>query len=53
MMSFIAEFATLQGAPFPNIAAYARRIQSRPAWQRALDRGGPYSFTLPAPPASA
>ena len=52
MMSFIAEFATLQGAAAPNIAAYARRIQARPAWQAALNRGGTYAFTLPAPPAS-
>ena len=54
MMSFVAEIATMQGAAahFPNIAAYAHRIQARPAWQAALNRGGPYNFTLPAPPAS-
>ena len=53
MMSFIAEFATMQGLgdTYPNIAAYAHRIQARPAWRAALERGGPYSFTLPVPTA--
>lgn len=55
MMSFVVEIAAMQGAGklFPNLEAYARRIQARPAWQAALGRGGPYSFTLPALPASA
>ncbi len=54
MMSFVAEIATMQGATahFPNLGAYAHRIQARPAWAAALTRGGPYNFTLPAPPAS-
>ena len=49
MMSFVAEIAAMQGlaADFPRLLAYAQRIQARPAWQRALERGGPYSFTLP------
>lgn len=50
MMSFIAEFTAVQGLgdAYPNIVACARRIQARPAWQAALERGGPYAFTLPA-----
>ena len=50
MMSFVAEIATMQGmtAQFPRLADYARRLQARPAWQAALERGGPYSFTIPA-----
>jgi len=52
MMSFVAEIAAAQGlaGPYPRIVDYARRIQSRPQWQAALARGGPYLFTLPAPP---
>jgi glutathione S-transferase len=48
MMSFIAEIATAQGlgAHFPNVAAYARRLQARPAWQAAMAKTEPYQFTL-------
>ena len=55
MMSFVAEIAVGQGtgAHFPNLEAYVRRIQSRPAWQTALKRGGPYNLTLPEPPTAA
>lgn len=50
MMSFVAEIAAMQGlaADFPHVVAYAQRIQARPAWQAALERGGPYNLTLPA-----
>ena len=48
MMSFIAEIATAQGlgAHFPNIAAYAKRLQDRPAWQAAAAKTEPYNFTM-------
>ncbi len=48
MMSFIAEFATVQGrtATHPNLAAYARRIQARPAWQAAAAKVEPYGFLV-------
>lgn len=48
MMSFIAEIASVQGmgALFPNVLAYAQRIQARPAWQAAAVKTEPYSFTL-------
>ena len=29
---------------FPNLAAFLERMQARPAYQRALERGGPYAF---------
>ena len=50
MMSFVAEIAAMQGlaADYPRVVAYAQRIQARPAWQAALERGGPYNLTLPA-----
>ncbi|UAJ09282.1 glutathione S-transferase family protein [Glacieibacterium megasporae] len=50
MMSFVAEIAATRGpiADFPRILDYAKRIQARPAWRAALERGGPYALTLPA-----
>jgi glutathione S-transferase len=50
MMSFIAEIATAQGlgAHFPNVAAYAKRLQARPAWQTAMAKTEPYNFTIKA-----
>jgi glutathione S-transferase len=49
MMSFIAEIAAMQGlgAHFPNVLAYAKRLQARPAWQAAAAKTEPYSFRLP------
>lgn len=29
---------------FPNLAAFLDRIHARPAYQRAIERGGPYAF---------
>jgi glutathione S-transferase len=48
MMSFIAEIAAAQGlgAHFPNVAAYAARLQARPAWQAAKAKTEPYNFTI-------
>ncbi len=48
MMSFIAEIATAQGlgAHFPNIAAYAKRLQARPAWAAAMAKTEPYQFAI-------
>ena len=48
MMSFIAEIATAQGlgAHFPNLPAYVKRLQSRPAWQAAMAKTEPYNFTM-------
>jgi len=48
MMSFIAEIASAQGlgAHFPNVLAYAQRIQARPAWQAAATKTEPYGFRI-------
>jgi glutathione S-transferase len=46
MMSFIGEIAGAQGlrAGFPAIDAWVKRFQARPAYGRALEKGGAYSF---------
>lgn len=45
-MSFIGEIAKSTGrqAEYPNITAWVDRFQSRPAYQRALEKGGPYNM---------
>jgi len=50
MMSFIAEIAAAQGlgAHFPNVAAYAKRLQARPAWQAAAAKTEPYNYNIKA-----
>jgi glutathione S-transferase len=47
MMSFPVEAAGSRvgfGADKPRLKAFLQRIQARPAYQRALERGGPYSY---------
>ncbi|ATB35953.1 glutathione S-transferase [Cystobacter fuscus] len=41
-MSFVLEVARSSGAlaPFPNLGAYLERLHGRPAYQRAIQRGG-------------
>jgi glutathione S-transferase len=45
-MSFVGEFAKSQGQldRYPNILAWVERFQARPAYQRALEKGGDYAF---------
>jgi glutathione S-transferase len=45
-MSFVGEIAGAFGlrAHYPNIDAWVTRFQARPAYQRALERGGAYSY---------
>lgn len=45
-MSFIGEVAGAYGkrAAYPNLDAWTKRFQARPAYQKALVRGGPYRF---------
>lgn len=46
-MSFPVEGARSRGgldARYPNLLKYLEAIHSRPAYQRALERGGPYSL---------
>lgn len=46
MLSFPAEVAMRQGRAeaLPRLAAFVEAIHARPAWQRALERGGAYAF---------
>ena len=43
-MSFVGEAARGLRARYANIDAWVKRFQSRPAYRRALERGGPYSL---------
>lgn len=45
-MSFVAEVARAQGQleSFPAFNAWLDRMHERPAWKRALERGGPYAL---------
>jgi glutathione S-transferase len=45
-MSFVGELAgvSIDRSVYPNLDAWVRRFQARPAYQAALARGGPYSF---------
>ena len=46
-MSFPLEASVargIAGSTYPNIQAYVKRYQSRPAYRRALAVGGPYDF---------
>jgi glutathione S-transferase len=42
--SFVVEAAGARGGVerWPNLVAYAARLAARPAYQRAVERGGPY-----------
>ena len=45
-MSFVAEVAGAYGklASYPNLHRWLQSMQARPAYRRALERGGPYRF---------
>jgi glutathione S-transferase len=45
-LSFVGEIARTHTnrAAYPNLDAWVKRFQGRPAYQAALARGGPYSF---------
>lgn len=45
-LSFVLEAARAFGklAAYPNAAAYLDRLEARPAFQRALEKGGPYNL---------
>ncbi|WP_428484098.1 glutathione S-transferase family protein [Rhodopila sp.] len=45
-MSFVGEFAgaNTDRSAYPELDAWVRRFQARPAYQAALSRGGAYSF---------
>lgn len=46
MMSFPAEAAVKMGraANLPNLTAFVEKIHARPAFQTALEKGGPYAY---------
>jgi glutathione S-transferase len=48
-MSFVGEAASARTnrAAYPNIESWVKRFQARPAYQRALVRGGPYVYAKP------
>ena len=45
-MSFVGEMAKLfdKLGPYPNLAAWLKRMHARPAFQRSIEKGGPYRF---------
>ena len=43
-MSFVGEAARELRAQYPAMDAWVRRFQARPAYLRALERGGPYAL---------
>jgi glutathione S-transferase len=46
-MSFALEAAASRGglgSQYPKLAAFLQRIHARPAYQRALERGGKYDY---------
>ena len=43
-MSFVGEIARSRSAGYPNIVAWVDRFQARPAYRRALEKGGPYNL---------
>ena len=43
-MSFVGEIAKSRGAGYPNIVAWVDRFQARPAYRKALEKGGPYNL---------
>jgi len=43
-MSFVGEAARGLRADYPHIDAWVKRFQVRPAYRRALERGGPYAL---------
>ncbi len=45
-MSFVGEIAETYGkrAAFPNLDAWVKRLHARPAYKKALEKGGPYRF---------
>jgi glutathione S-transferase len=45
-MVFVLEAAAVRGGleSYPNLSAYLKRMQARPAYQRAIEKGGPYQL---------
>ncbi len=45
-LSFVSEAAASRGtlAPYPELTRHMLAMQARPAYRRALERGGPYAY---------
>ncbi|MET0293515.1 MAG: glutathione S-transferase [Phenylobacterium sp.] len=45
-LSFVAEAAGMAREldKYPNLSAWLARLHARPAWRKALEKGGPYSL---------
>ena len=45
-LTFVLEAADASGQlkPYPGLAAYLARMQARPAYKRAIEKGGPYDL---------
>jgi glutathione S-transferase len=45
-LSFVIEAGAMRGplADYPNLVRFKERFRARPAYRRALERGGPYKF---------
>ena len=45
-MSFVGEVAGAFGkrAAYPNLDAWTKRLQERPAYKKALEKGGAYAY---------
>ena len=45
-MSFVGDMAKVYDklGPYPDLAAWLSRMQARPAFQRSIEKGGPYRF---------
>jgi len=41
---FVLEAAGARLAPYPRLVAYRDRMHARPAYRRAIDKGGPYQL---------
>ena len=44
--AFMLEFASASGllTPYPQLTIYLERLQARPAYKQAIEKGGPYSL---------
>jgi len=45
-LSFVVEAGAMRGpvSDYPNLVGFKERFRTRPAYRRALERGGPYKF---------
>jgi glutathione S-transferase len=41
---FVLEAAGVRLEPYPGLVKYRARMQSRPAYRRGIERGGPYAL---------